>query len=108
MDFSQIKTLKRKVEYVLISWPETRNSDIELTHRIWKVFHRGDLAQSNGKTLVYLDAMFKLPREDNVKRIRAKFQNEKGLYLPTSWEVAKKRNINELVWHSVMGANSKF
>lgn len=54
------------------------------------------------KECVLLEDLFDLPREDNVKRIRAKF-NEEGLYLPTSEEVAKRRNMNIPEWREAMG-----
>ena len=50
--------------------------------------------------MVELKNIMELPREDNVKRIRAKFQNEKKMYLPTSLEVARQRKISEEEWRA--------
>ena len=87
----ELVKLKDKVEHCLKNLPETRNSDITLTIAIWQNHH------SVGSQ-ISLSQLYDLPREDNIKRIRAKFQNEMDLYLPTDWKVAKKRRINEDKW----------
>ena len=97
-----IKTLKQKVIEVLKKYPETRNDDILLTTQIWREFYWSHLEDDK----IALRDLHKVPREDHVKRIRAKIQNEEGLYLPTSWIVAKKRNINEDVWREYLGYNT--
>ena len=93
--------LKKEVEHCLQHFPETRNSDIELTIRIWETFYPEKLfeAPHNGNTSVEVRSLFDLPREDNVKRIRAKF-TEQDKYLPTSWEVAEQRQIEEGRWRA--------
>lgn len=50
------------------------------------------------KPMVELGKIMELPREDNIKRIRAKIQNEEHKYLPTTLEVARQRKINEEDW----------
>lgn len=103
------KTLTRQVEHCLKHFPETRNSDLTLLHQIWREYYpqRIKVGQS-GKEGVWLSDMFDLPREDAVKRIRAKFQNDFGKYLPTSWEVAKQRKINEQKWRLAMDSLELF
>lgn len=96
----KLNTLKNQVEAVLIDDPETRNSDIALTIGVWVRFY-------GVKMSIEVSQLYKLPREDNVKRIRAKFQNEENKYLPTSWEVAEKRGINERTWRRFMGYDIK-
>lgn len=104
-----LKTLKGQVEYVLSTNEASRNSDIALTLEIWRRFfptlvhtHRasGDGAE---REFVYTKDIFDLPREDNVKRIRAQFQNDMQKYLPTSLEVAEQRGINEETWRKHLG-----
>ena len=56
---------------------------------------------------VMLKELFELPREDNIKRIRAKIQNDEKRLLPTKWEVARKRGILEDEWRVAMGYPSK-
>jgi hypothetical protein len=70
--------------------------------------------------LVKLKNLYELPREDNIKRIRAKLQEEalkrieKGViigdelyYLPTITEVARKRQINAILWEKILGYNKQ-
>lgn len=99
------KSLREKVEAVLKENEATRNSDITLTIEIWRRFYPGAILTGNsGRQAVLLESLYKLPREDNVKRYRAKFQNDELKYLPTIPEVAKQRGINESVWRAQMGA----
>lgn len=102
-----IKKLKEKVKFCLEKYPETRDSDITLTIKIWETYNYNKLLkrEADGKTYVALDSLYDLPREDNIKRIRANFQT-KGLYLPTSLEVAKQRRINMDIWHKEMAFNN--
>ena len=87
------------VEKCLQDFPETRNSDVELTIRIWKEFFGQRIFNSpRNVPAIELHNLFDLPREDHVKRIRAKFQNDEGKYLPTTWKVAKQRQIEEGKW----------
>ncbi len=90
-------TLKKQVEAVLKEYPETRNSDITLTTKIWQRFYGiGDTVE--------LKKLYDLPREDNIKRIRAKFCEEKKSWAyPTSLLVAKQRKIKEEEWRGVLG-----
>jgi len=104
MNTIYIKKLKDKVEYCLRNFEDTRNDDILLTIKIWETFHPSALKQDAvGNRVVYLNKLFDLPREDNVKRIRAKFQNEERKYLPTKAEVRRKRGINEDSWRAYLG-----
>ena len=92
------------VESCLRRFPKTRNSDIELTIRIWKEYfpQRIVTRQADERDYVAVRDLFDLPREDNVKRIRAKIQNELGKFLPTSLEIAKQRQIEEGEWREYM------
>jgi len=103
-EVSQIKKLQDKVEVVLRDYPETRNSDLKLTVQMWKNYFP-EYVHSNihGEEYIMIDDFTTLlPREDFVSRCRRKVQ-EKGLYLPTLWTIAKKRQINEDVWKKAMG-----
>lgn len=90
------KDLKEMVLVVLRDDQETRNSDIKLTHVIWQRYY------GVGDT-IRLSQMYDLPREDNVKRIRAKIQNEEKLYPPTEWKIAKARGFKEQEWRDLLG-----
>lgn len=97
--------LRTMVEDRLEHDERTRNSDITLTIAIWvKYYPEHVLDTSRGeKTGIFIDSLFKLPREDNVKRIRAKIQNEEKKFLPTDPEVRRKRGISEEEWYDYLG-----
>ena len=110
-----IGKLKEQVEKVLIESPETRNSDITLTIEIWKRFYPDRISKSYPKDesrnigvgmvdCVDLRDLYDLPREDNIKRIRAKFC-ERGFKwaFPTDWKIAKGRGIQEDRWREALG-----
>ena len=92
-----MRNLKEQVKITLMECPESRNSDITLTIEIWKRFY--DIRDT-----VRLNQLYDLPREDNVKRIRAKFC-EKGFdwAFPTEWKIAKRRGILEDEWRQTLG-----
>lgn len=95
---SKIKDLDKKVRYCLEKDEASRNSDIRLTQVIWWTYYRDSLKEIDTVFYVSLGKLFDLPREDNIKRIRAKIQNEERLFLPTDPAVAKKRGWLEDEW----------
>ena len=100
-----MKNLKEKVKHCLEIDAESRNSDIRLTNKIWLEYYPEKIVSlPDGSVAVRLRDLHDLPREDDVKRVRALF-NSKGKYLPTSLEVAKQRKINEELWRSQLGYN---
>lgn len=82
---------------------KSRNSDIRLTQMIWWRFYNDKFETINGKAYVEIGALFDLPREDNIKRIRAKIQNDLHEFLPTDPEVARKRGWEIDEWRSYLG-----
>jgi hypothetical protein len=94
-----MKTLQKQVETILANYPETRNSDIQLMIQLWMDFYPELLS---GR-YVFLDNLFDLPREDNIKRIRAQFQNTKRVFLPTSTEVCIERFKLSKEWKRFLG-----
>ena len=97
--------LKTQVEYCLRNFPETRNSDITLTIKVWRRFHISKTIGGEGMA-IHLSELYELPREDNIKRIRADF-NSKKMYYPTDWEIAKRRGIEENKWRVTLGYPTK-
>lgn len=102
---TRITQLKKKIEFILENHKEARDSDAWLTAKLWAVYYpqniykRPKVEGGDPVQMVTLgDIVHVLPREDAVKRIRAKIQNFEGRYLPTSWAVAKKRKIAEEAW----------
>lgn len=98
-----LRTLKGQVEYILQNKAETRNSDVALTVAIWRRFFPSFIYENEGHDYVRLSELAELPREDNVKRVRAHFQNDLGLYLPTDESVREARGINEEKWRETLG-----
>lgn len=104
MSYRSIKNLKQKVHDILRDEPSTRNSDIALMIAVWKKHCPSYIKKgSSGEEGVWLKDLYELPREDNIKRVRAYWQNDKKLYLPTEESVAKARGINMDEWRVAMG-----
>ena len=100
---SDIKTLRDMILVVLDDEPDTRNSDVRLMTRIWERFFGAYMLLVGGHKAVWIDDLFKLPREDQVKRIRARIQNVERMYPPTAWKIAEKRGWLVDVWKRAMG-----
>lgn len=92
------------VEYCLVNFPDTRNSDIKLTNKIWIEFYPEYIKRENNRYCVDLLDLYLLPKEDTVKRIRANF-NAKGKYLPDDPEIRRQRQISEEQWRLSLGYN---
>ncbi len=111
--------LKNQVIETLKEQPATRNSDIALTIAIWQRYFPEKLNKTVGdEPCVKLKNLYELPREDNVKRVRAKLQEmalkriEDGTatggehwYLPTDEKVIAQRQINAVLWKRALGYN---
>src|SRR3990167_3551566 len=105
-----LKTLDKQVRYILERVPDTRNSDIALTIEVWKTFYGSRLRVldhdnfTSGRKDLYVNVndLYELPREDNVKRVRAKIQNDEKKFLPTEVNVAIKRGWKEAEWRSYL------
>lgn len=98
-----VPRLKKMVELMLDENPkyhgvEARNSDIALTILIWQRWY--DVG-----AVIVLTRLFDLPREDNVKRVRAVFQNTEHKFLPTDPSILIKRGIEEAYWFDALGYN---
>ena len=91
-------TLKKQVEKILQDYPNTRNSDITLMIELWKQYYPQRIREER----IFLMDLYDLPREDNLKRIRALF-NAKGKYWPTDLKIAVGRGIKEEQWREVLG-----
>lgn len=100
------KDLRKKVITILSKYPKARDSDAWLTIKLWCEFYPSLIIREqdeNGQFLqpkIILDNILRLPKEDQCKRIRAIIQNVEGKYLPTTWEVAKKRKIEQEKWQA--------
>ena len=94
----RIRNLRKIVETELSKNEKARNDDRYLTLLIWWRYFPEYFIMHECKHYIKADAVLSLPREDNVKRLRAKIQNEEHKFLPTDPEVRRKRGISEEVW----------
>jgi len=98
--------LRKQIITILSNTPKARDSDQYLTLCIWNRFYPEKIITlPDGDLSVKLKDIMLLPREDNIKRIRAIIQNEEKLFLPTSLEVAKQRKIEENDWRAYLKQN---
>lgn len=95
--------LKGKVEYILQSDEASRNSDTRLYNKLITTYPRyiEHLILLNGKYVIPLEARYNLPKEEDVARIRRKF-NSQGKYKATSQDVLDQRNKLEKEWRNEM------
>ncbi len=99
----KIKQLKVKVEHCLATYPHTRDNDAQLTFCVIYVYLPNEIKIIDGKNYISTEAL-KAVREDQVKRIRARF-NARGQYLSNDPEVRKQRKISEEAWRKFLDYN---
>ena len=100
---SRLNTLDGQVRYILRADKESRNSDITLTIALWRKFYPEAIKLENGQLYIAVHDLFNLPREDNIKRVRAKIQNVEKLYIPTDPDIAEKRGWELESWREYLG-----
>lgn len=107
-EYRRIKELKGQIEAVLRDLPHTRNSDTDLLVEVWRRFYPDYLITRAGDGMQYVcvEKLGWLPSQDDVKRIRATFQNDERKYLPTLEKVAKARKMNIPEWQVALGYNA--
>lgn len=82
----------------------SRDSDITLMFWIWFNFYHDHLiVGADGQYSIKIKSLYELPREDNIKRVRAYFQNVRKMYPPTLEHIAKKRGMLIDEWRVAMG-----
>lgn len=91
LDAGNFKQLQTKVAYILNIYPESRNSDITLTWMYWEIYQHTIF---NGEYISKKD-LFKLERQTNIVRARAKIQNEYNLFMAND-EIRHHRIKREL------------
>jgi len=79
----QLRTKKKRVEYLLRRYPDTRNNDTYLEWLYMRKFHRLPLPFLTMRQLASINL-------EGVRRARQKLQEE-GRYLPTNPEVMRRR-----------------
>lgn len=61
------------------------------------------MIEEDGQKYINVMQLFNLPREDHVKRIRAKIQNEERIYLPTDPNILLRRIRLSKEWREFLG-----
>jgi hypothetical protein len=89
---------KDKVAFILSNYPATRNSDISLSLKFWEIFQK-DLYDGGP---IESEQLFKLERQTSIARIRAKIQNEYGLY-QAEGAIKRRRKALEEDIKQIMG-----
>jgi len=89
--------IRDQVEAILRDFPLARNNDTRLWINFLKRYYPRTF---DGFGNIIPDRLFEAPREGHTTRIRAIIQNKEKKYLPTKWEVAEKRGINEIDWRT--------
>lgn len=100
LDACDYATQRSRVAFLLNMYPETRDSDMTLTLRYWQVF-QSDLYTS-GSVSPHL--LFKLERLTTIARLRAKIQNDYGLFRGSE-EVQRKRRQREETFREDMATD---
>lgn len=99
--------LKKQVEHCLQKHPSSRDCDQKLTLYVWIEFYPQFITRDeNEKRQVRLVDILQLPREDNIKRIRARF-NQEGLYKSEDIGVLRRRKQLENDWRERLGYERK-
>lgn len=74
---SELSNMRHRVAWLLNQFPGTRNSDIALQIKYWKIFEK-DIV---GGSYVDLDDLYRLTRLTSLSRARATIQNDYRLFL---------------------------
>lgn len=85
----QDKSLKQKVAHILNHFPAARDSDITLTIRLLKTFYPEYV---DGNERMDIRSMYELPKFYDMQRLRAKIQNDYGLFLASPEVAAFRKN----------------
>ena len=97
--------LYKRIKVILETFPDTRNSDILLTTTLWENYYPNKviLQESTGRKFVSIEDLYILPREDHIKRLRAKIQNEEREFLPTDLKILVERAKLSREWKDYLG-----
>lgn len=83
-----LSSLEERVAFVLARYPETRNSDVTLQLQYWQVFESHLLEFGS---MPSPGTYYRMTRLSDIARARRRVQNDLGLFVATSEEVAQRR-----------------
>lgn len=98
---SQLATYEQRVARVLSRFPETRDSDIALCLRYWRIFQASVIERWNP---VELEILFELDRIDTLGRTRRFIQNDLRLYRGME-DTRKARDAMQRELHEYLAAH---
>tara|TARA_Y100000004_G_scaffold94601_1_gene105994 strand:+ start:654 stop:962 length:309 start_codon:yes stop_codon:yes gene_type:complete len=76
MLFEQMKTIKEKVEFLLINYPELRDDDFRLISNYFAFLMQDKIDNMSAKDFLKLFSQGKLPHTESIRRCRQKLQEE--------------------------------
>lgn len=97
--------IETQVLYCLDKYENARNSDAYLTNAVWVHFYKEFLVQVNGEWMLPLKNNGSVASRDDIKRWRARIQNEEKKFVPTNKKVALQRKWKEEEWREALGYN---
>ena len=86
-----LEDMRTKVAFILNQYPATRDFDIALTEKFWKTFHSSLV----GPDSVPFANLYYLPRFTSISRVRAKIQNEYGLFQASESVTNRRAELEE-------------
>lgn len=98
---SRLGSMQQRLAYLLCHFPETRDSDVALAIRYWRMFQPDILEKWNP---IELEVLFPLDRIDTISRMRRHIQNVLKLYRSTL-EVRRQREELELEMQQIIAAD---
>lgn len=94
----KLEWVKKKVIYVLDKYEYTRDDDTDLMLKIWELFYKivpkTNTMMKGSFYVIECDLFRRLPNKDDIKRIRARL-NQEWRYISSDPDVRKKRKISE-------------
>jgi hypothetical protein len=91
LDSGNYSTKRDRVAYLLNVYPDSRKNDMTLTLRYWETFQEDHFDGGH----VLRNDLFKLERQTTIARLRAKIQNDYGLFLPDENVIRRRRRQEE-------------
>ena len=76
MLFEQMKTIKEKVEFLLVNYPLLRDDDFRLISNYFAFLMKDKINNMSAKDFLQLFSEGKLPHTESIRRCRQKLQEE--------------------------------
>jgi hypothetical protein len=97
---SRLGTMQQRLAYLLHRFPETRDSDVALAIKYWRMFQPEILEQWSP---LELEVLYPLDRMDTIARMRRHIQNDLKLFASTL-DVRRQRDGIQMEMHQLLAA----